>query len=121
MPDPIPLSDPVLDNLRELLKWQLGEEAVVTFDECLEIARRLPYSTDEVPLGLYRHYKGGFYQVLGVAQHHETREPYVIYASLGHHTLNIRPLKGHDGEFSSEDGFLDILFSGEPRFARIEK
>jgi len=117
MPDPIPISDPVLDNLRELLKWQLGDEAVATFDECLEIARRLPYSSDPIPPGLYRHYKGGFYQVLGVAQHHDTRDPYVIYASLGHKTLNIRELIGG---VIAPSGFCDIV-QGVPRFALLPK
>lgn len=32
--------------------------------------------------GIYRHYKGGFYQVLGVAAHSETDERLVVYVSL---------------------------------------
>jgi len=31
----------------------------------------------DTPLGLYRHYKGGEYEVLGVARHSETLEPLV--------------------------------------------
>ena len=34
------------------------------------------------PLGLYRHYKGGEYEVLGVARHSETHEPLVVYRPL---------------------------------------
>ena len=34
------------------------------------------------PLGLYRHYKGGEYEVLGVARHSETLEPLVVYRPL---------------------------------------
>lgn len=34
------------------------------------------------PLGLYRHYKGGEYEVLGVARHSETQEPLVVYRPL---------------------------------------
>jgi len=33
-------------------------------------------------LGKYRHYKGGEYEVLGVARHSETLEPLVLYRPL---------------------------------------
>ena len=32
--------------------------------------------------GKYRHYKGGEYEVIGVAYHSETLEPMVIYRAL---------------------------------------
>lgn len=35
------------------------------------------------PLGRYRHYKGGEYEVVGVARHSETLEPLVVYRPLG--------------------------------------
>ena len=34
------------------------------------------------PTGRYRHYKGGEYEVIGVARHSETLEPLVIYRPL---------------------------------------
>ena len=34
------------------------------------------------PLGRYRHYKGGEYEVIGVARHSETQEPQVVYRPL---------------------------------------
>ena len=34
------------------------------------------------PLGRYRHYKGGLYQVEGVARHSESLEGFVIYRPL---------------------------------------
>jgi len=34
------------------------------------------------PLGRYRHYKGGEYEVLDVARHSETHEPMVVYRPL---------------------------------------
>jgi hypothetical protein len=34
------------------------------------------------PLGHYRHYKGGEYEVIGVARHSETHEPLVVYRPL---------------------------------------
>jgi hypothetical protein len=42
--------------------------------------------------GRYRHYKGQEYEVLGVAQHSETEENYVVYRALyGDRGLWIRP------------------------------
>jgi len=35
-----------------------------------------------VPLGIYEHYKGNRYEVLGEAIHTETQEPMVIYKAL---------------------------------------
>ena len=34
------------------------------------------------PLGRYRHYKGGEYEVIGVARHRETHDPIVVYRPL---------------------------------------
>lgn len=34
------------------------------------------------PVGRYRHYKGGEYEVIGVARHSETLEPLVVYRPL---------------------------------------
>ena len=43
--------------------------------------------------GRYRHYKGGDYEVIGVAHHSETEEPLVVYRCLyGDHGLWVRPL-----------------------------
>lgn len=45
-------------------------------------------------LGLYEHYKGNKYQVLGVAIHSETLEELVIYKALyGEGLTWVRPLK----------------------------
>lgn len=38
------------------------------------------------PPGRYRHYKGGDYEVIGVARHSETLEPLVVYRPLGRDT-----------------------------------
>lgn len=47
-------------------------------------------------LGKYKHYKGKFYQVIGVAKHSETLEDIVVYKCLHNNplsTLWIRPKK----------------------------
>jgi len=35
-----------------------------------------------LPLGHYRHFKGGNYEVLGIVRHSETLEPMVLYRPL---------------------------------------
>ncbi len=46
----------------------------------------------ETPIGLYRHYKGGQYEVIGTARHSETLEPMTVYRALyGAHGLWVRP------------------------------
>ena len=43
--------------------------------------------------GLYRHYKGNLYEVIGVASHSETLEEMVVYrARYGEQRLWVRPL-----------------------------
>jgi len=43
--------------------------------------------------GIYAHYKGNRYEVLGVAHHSETEEPLVVYRALhGDYGLWVRPL-----------------------------
>ncbi len=45
-----------------------------------------------LPAGRYRHYKGGLYDVVGLARHSETLEPMVVYRALyGFHGLWVRP------------------------------
>ena len=49
-------------------------------------------SPHEIPPGRYRHYKGGLYEVLGVARHSETEEELVVYRALyGESGLWVRP------------------------------
>ena len=49
-------------------------------------------SVEPLP-GLYRHYKGGNYQVLGTARHSETGEQLVVYRCLyDNDSLWVRPL-----------------------------
>jgi hypothetical protein len=65
------------------------------------------------PPGRYRHYKGGEYEVIGVARHSETHEPMVVY----------RPLYNETGWWVRPYAmFFDDVEAGgrmQPRFARI--
>ena len=51
----------------------------------------------EIKIGKYQHYKGNFYEVIGVGRHSETLEEVVIYRALynskefGHNALWVRP------------------------------
>ena len=76
--------------------------------------------------GIYRHYKGGLYMVLGVARHHEAHgKEYVVYHPLYLHgvekslRLNIRPLYGSAND---PDGWLEPVLAGsvlQQRFALV--
>lgn len=65
----------------------------------------------EIKPGLYRHYKGKSYEVIGVARHSEAEETFVVYRCLyGDFSLWVRPLAMFV-EHVSVDG-IDV-----PRFA----
>ena len=49
---------------------------------------------EEPRIGIYEHYKGNRYEVIGVGKHSETLEELVVYRALyGEGGLWIRPLK----------------------------
>lgn len=89
-----------VDDARWLLPEMLplGEEgrAFVYMPHLKEI---LPFLHLEsmrmrIPLGTYRHYKGGKYRVTGLCLHSETLEPMVIYQALyGTKETWVRPAK----------------------------
>ena len=46
----------------------------------------------DIQTGLYRHFKGNLYEVIGTATHSETQEPMVVYRALyGEGGLWVRP------------------------------
>ena len=42
--------------------------------------------------GIYKHYKGNFYRVIGMAYHTETNETLVLYNEVGEGKIWARPL-----------------------------
>lgn len=69
--------------------------------------------------GLYRHYKGQFYEVIGLAHHSETLEPLVVYKALyetkfGTDSLWVRP----ESMFRST---VEVEGRAVPRFDYIGK
>lgn len=55
---------------------------------------KLSPEAKSLKLGLYEHYKGNKYQVLGVAIHSEALEEFVVYKALyGEGLTWVRPLK----------------------------
>ena len=64
--------------------------------------------------GVYRHYKGNTYEVLGVAQHSETRERLVVYRSVKDYSeIWVRP-------YDMFVEHVDVNGEVQPRFTRIE-
>ena len=67
--------------------------------------------------GIYKHYKGGLYEVHGIAVHSETEEELVVYRSLyGTYRLNVRPL----ALFIDEVDRPDFTYKG-PRFVLVKE
>jgi hypothetical protein len=63
--------------------------------------------------GVYRHFKGQEYEVIGTERHSETEEPYVIYRPLyGAGDLWIRPIEMWEERVEREG------YDG-PRFIRV--
>ncbi len=49
---------------------------------------------NKLEFGIYEHYKGNRYEVIGIAKHSETLEEMVIYKALyGEGLIWVRPLK----------------------------
>ncbi len=67
------------------------------------------------PPGLYRHYKGGLYEVIDTARHSETLEPMTVYRALyGERGLWVRPA-------AMFAGTVEIKGVVRPRFEKISE
>lgn len=63
--------------------------------------------------GIYRHYKGGRYEVIGIARHSETLEEMVVYRALyGEGGLWVRPASMWN-EWVEKDGQKVLRFTLE--------
>lgn len=67
-----------------------------------------------VKIGKYRHFKGGMYEVIGVAKHSETLEKLVVYRALyGEGEVWVRPLEmwtetvQHEGKTVKRFAYVD--------------
>ena len=68
----------------------------------------------ETPPGLYRHYKGQPYEVVGTVRHSETLEPMTLYRALyGERGLWVRPAAMFN-EYVVIDGIRQARFQREP-------
>lgn len=96
-----------------------------TFDEkyCPTCGKRI-YSkfdiindeVEDIESGIYRHFKGKYYQVLCVAEHSETLEHLVVYQALyGDNKLYCRPLSMFIDYVENEK----YNYKG-PRFSKVE-
>lgn len=69
----------------------------------------------EIKPGIYRHFKGNLYEVIGIARHSETMEEMVVYRALyGEGGLWVRPAAMWEETVERED------YTG-PRFQYIGK
>ena len=73
----------------------------------------------EILPGKYRHFKGNYYQVIGVATHSEIQEKLVVYQPLyGEGGLWVRPYEMFAGEVD-HDKYPDVTQTW--RFERVEE
>ena len=71
-----------------------------------------------IQLGIYQHFKGNYYKVIGIAKHSETLEEMVVYKALyGNGDVWIRPLSMFTTKVDKEK-YPDI--NQEYRFEEIK-
>jgi len=68
-----------------------------------------------MPGETWRHYKGGNYKIITLANHSETKEPLVIYQSISFGSTYARPLSMWDEVVENKRGGI------EPRFVKVEE
>lgn len=80
------------DNL--LVAEKVAEKLTTDSQISTSVEEFEPYNPVKYPEinGIYKHYKGGKYQVITLATHSETSEPMVVYKSLLFGSVYCRPL-----------------------------
>lgn len=68
-----------------------------------------------MPGETWRHYKGGNYKIITLANHSETKEPLVIYQSISFGSIYARPLSMWNDVVENRRGGI------EPRFVKVEQ
>ena len=71
----------------------------------------------QIKNGIYQHYKGHKYRVLGVAKHSESLEELVVYQSLDNNDLWVRPIKMFLEDVPNLNGDGSMV----PRFKYLEE
>jgi hypothetical protein len=67
----------------------------------------------DIPPGIYKHFKGGRYSLVTLAQHSETKEPLVVYVSLKTGRVWARPVAMWTEEVVWPDGITRTRFIHE--------
>lgn len=70
---------------------------------------------NNIKIGKYRHFKGGEYEVLGIAKHSETQEEMVVYRALyGERQIWVRPASMWNERIERNgESFLRFTYIGE--------
>lgn len=69
----------------------------------------------DVKAGIYRHYKGKFYLVLGLATHSETEEKFIVYVHLYSRKGTAMWIRPYEMFFEE----VEVNGKKQPRFAYI--
>lgn len=89
-------------------------------------SEKLPPMITTAP-GLYRHYKGNMYEVIGTARHSETLEPMTLYKKWGHKKWGQIPISNDAQQGESlwvrpAAMFEEVVLVdgiSQPRFAKV--
>ena len=102
----------LIDELHALLSLaRTRKQFHGSLEESLVHGSALPAMT-----GVWEHYRGGHYTLIGVARYHDTDWPMVLYVSHGHGGLSVRPAIGHALD---RDGWVNSLPDGSERFRYV--
>jgi len=85
---------------------------------------RTPSVKELTQPGIYRHYKGGLYRLLTVATNEADHEPVVVYISLQHGSIWVRPVSSWVESVETQGGFtrrFEYLYNGVPENAFNQK